>query len=68
MKPMIFTTPEPIGGNGYSCRSPPFTLPPPYIKPTVLSEGENLGAKFCTLGRNGNPCYNEGKKTRRCLT
>ena len=43
MKTMIFTTPEPIGGNGYSCRSPPFTLPP-LFKPTVFSEGENLGA------------------------
>ncbi len=28
MKPVFFRTTEPIGGDGYSCRSPPFTLPP----------------------------------------
>ena len=50
MKPMFFTTPEPIGGNGYSCRSPPFTLPPLYL-PTVPTEREEYrdGTKFTLL-------------------
>ena len=42
MKPMIFTTPEPIGGDGYSCRSPPFTLPP-YINLLYLLKEKIIG-------------------------
>ena len=28
MKPMYFMTPDPIGGDGYSCRSPPLHTTP----------------------------------------
>ncbi len=42
MKPMFFTTPEPIGGNGYSCRSPPSHYPP-YINLLYLLKEEIIG-------------------------
>ena len=50
IKTVLRRTAEPIGGNGYSCRSPPFTLPPLY-SPTVPTEREEYrdGTKFTLL-------------------
>ena len=42
MKTILRRTAEPIGGNGYSCRSPPFTLPP-YINLLYLLKEKSIG-------------------------
>ena len=46
MKTVLRRTAEPIGGNGYSCRSPPFTLPPfnllYLLKEKIIGTVQNL--------------------------